>query len=157
MTRLLAVFKGKTDSFWIQLLRYTFVGGLAFLVDFGALYVFTVYAQIHYMLSAALAFGLGLATNYCISILWVFNTRTIRNRGVELAIFAGLGVLGLGINELVMYVATESLGLFFMVSKVVATGFTYAWNFLSRKVILFSMPAEDREVVFASKILDLKV
>jgi len=38
-----ALFKGKTDKTLIQLFRYTFVGGLAFLVDFGMLFILTEY------------------------------------------------------------------------------------------------------------------
>jgi putative flippase GtrA len=156
MKRLAALFAGRTDSFWIQLWRYTLVGGVAFGVDFGFLYYATEVLGFHYLVSAAMAFGLGLMVNYCISIVWVFSKRTVQNRGVELCIFALLGVLGLGINELVMYVGTDCLGLFFMYSKVVATGFTYAWNFLSRKVLLFTVAAEECQAVLAPAIAEAK-
>ena len=46
------IFKGKTDNTIVQLFRYTFVGGFAFVVDFGLLYVLTEYAHFHYLLSA---------------------------------------------------------------------------------------------------------
>jgi hypothetical protein len=47
------LFIDKTDSTLIQLFRYTFVGGIAFLVDFGSLYALTEYARVHYLVSAA--------------------------------------------------------------------------------------------------------
>jgi putative flippase GtrA len=152
MSRLRSIFQGKTDDFWVQFVRYFVAGGLAFVVDFSALYVFTVFLHIHYLVSAALSFGIGLAVNYSISILWVFNSRVVQNRGLELAIFALLAIIGLGLNELIMYIATEFVGLYFMHSKIVATGFTFVFNFLSRRIVLFA-PAED-EVPFAELALD---
>jgi hypothetical protein len=37
----------------VQIVRYTFVGGLAFLVDFGVLFALTQFLGIHYLVSAA--------------------------------------------------------------------------------------------------------
>jgi len=56
-----------TDSTLVQLLRYTFVGGLAFIVDLGSLFALTEFAGLHYLVSASLSFLLGLATNYTLS------------------------------------------------------------------------------------------
>jgi len=149
MRRLLSAFRGKTDNVWGQLVRYTIAGGLACVVDFAALYVMTELLHIHYLVSAALAFGLGSVTNYCTSTLWVFSKRAVQHRGLELAAFVFLGLIGLGINELVMYVCTDDLGLFFMYSKIVATGCTYVFNFASRKSLLFSPPAQDSDAICA--------
>jgi putative flippase GtrA len=132
--------KGETDNTLIQLFRYTLVGGLAFVIDIGTLFILTEFAGIHYLVSAAFAFGVGLATNYCLSVLWVFDRRAVRNRYVEFVIFALLGVMGLGLNELAMFTLTELAGLHYLASKVFSTGLTYIWNFGSRKVLLFSFP-----------------
>ncbi|MDP3066192.1 MAG: GtrA family protein, partial [Methanobacteriaceae archaeon] len=71
--------KDGTDNTSIQLFRYVFVGGVAFLVDFGSLYLLTEFFGIYYLTSAAIAFLLGLITNYILSISWVFNKRTLNN------------------------------------------------------------------------------
>jgi len=47
-----------------QFAQYVLVGGLAFVVDFTALFVLTDYFGLHYLVSASLAFLLGLITNY---------------------------------------------------------------------------------------------
>ncbi len=129
--------KNKTDSTLIQLLRYAFVGGLAFVVDFCTLYALTEYARIYYMHSAALAFLVGLTTNYLISIVWVFQKRTFENRLAEYGIFGLLGVLGLGLNQLLIYVLTEHVGCHYLFSKATATALVFLWNFGSRKLVLF--------------------
>ena len=133
--RLLAT---KTDSTLIQLLRYAVVGGLAFAVDFGSLYVLTEWLHLYYLHSAGVAFLLGLSTNYVLSVVWAFQTRTFQNPYVVNMGFLPFSVvLGLGLNQGLMYGLTEKAGSHYLFSKVVATGLVFMWNFGSRKLILF--------------------
>ena len=67
------IFYGASDNPLIQFVRYFFVGGFAFIIDFGLLYILTEYAGLHYLLSATLSFIAGLVVNYIISCIWVFN------------------------------------------------------------------------------------
>jgi putative flippase GtrA len=137
--------KNKTDNTLIQLLRYGCVGGLAFVIDFGALYVLTESLHLYYLHSAALAFLLGLTTNYLLSVLWVFQKRTFQNRFVEYGIFGLLGVLGLGLNQVLIYTLTEHVHCHYLLSKAVATAVVFLWNFGSRKLILFHYPPAERQ------------
>jgi putative flippase GtrA len=50
------LFIQKTDNTLIQLFRYTFVGSIAFVIDFSCLYLLTDIAELHYLFSAAIAF-----------------------------------------------------------------------------------------------------
>jgi len=126
-----------TDNTLIQLFRYTFVGGAAWLVDMGSLCAFTELAHVHYLYSAALAFVMGLAVNYALSVVWVFNRRTINNRSSEFLIFAAIGIFGLAFNEAFIWFFTEEMAMHYMLSKVVSTAFVYLWNFFARKFILY--------------------
>jgi putative flippase GtrA len=126
-----------TDHTLIQLFRYTFVGGFAFVVDFGSLFALTEFAGLHYLVSATIAFGLGLTTNYLISIVWVFSDRKFGSRWLEFALFGGIGVIGLGLNDGFMWVFTEWVGVHYMGSKMIATGIVYFWNFFARKFLVF--------------------
>ena len=67
------LFVNKTDNTVVQLFRYTFVGGVAFIFDFGSLFILTEYIKIYYLVSAAIAFIIGLTINYLLSISWVFS------------------------------------------------------------------------------------
>lgn len=127
----------KTDNSFIQLFRYTLVGGLAFIVDFGLLFIFTDIFRIYYLISAALAFLSGLTTNYILSIVWVFNKRRLRNKSFEFGIFALIGFIGLGFNELFIWFFTEQFHSHYLLSKIFSTGFVYLWNFSARKFMLF--------------------
>jgi putative flippase GtrA len=132
------LFRNKTDSTLIQLFRYTFVGGFAFVVDFGTLFTLTELMGIHYLVSAALAFLLGLTTNYALSVLWVFDKRKVTSRWVEYLVFGFIGIIGLGMNELFIWFFTERIHFHYLISKIVSTAFVYFWNFFARKITLFS-------------------
>ncbi len=132
------LFVEKTDNTLIQLFRYTFVGGIAFVVDFSSLYLLTEFAGLHYLHSAAIAFILGLIINYILSILWVFKSRVINKKLFEFIIFAIIGIVGLGLNELIIWFSTEQLKLYYLHSKLISTAIVYFWNFLARKYILYN-------------------
>jgi len=135
---LTTVFKGESSSPVIQFCRYVLVGGLSFLVDFATLFVLYRFVGLHYLVAATIGFLVGLASIYTCSILYVFNHRSLDNPVYEFLVFGLLGVVGLGITLLTMYLLTGVFGAEVLFSKVVAAAVTFAWNFLSRKLLLFT-------------------
>jgi putative flippase GtrA len=128
---------GATGSLLHQFARYLCVGGLAFVVDFASLYLLTEFAGLHYLISAAMAFLFGLITNYFLSRVWVFDRRTMGNAAIEFAVFAAIGVVGLGLNEFIIWSIKEKIHLHYMAAKTVSAGVVLVWNFGARKVMLF--------------------
>ena len=131
------LFYGSTDKLLVQFVRYFFVGGFAFVVDFGLLYILTEYAGLHYLLSATLSFIAGLLVNYIISCLWVFNGSKFKNRLVAFLFFAAIGVVGLALNDTLIWLFTDCIGTHYMFSKIVAAAMVYLWNFFARKYLVF--------------------
>ena len=127
----------KTDNTLIQLFRYTFVGGIAFIVDFACLYILKEFAGIYYLFSATISFILGLIINYVLSILWVFKSRAVNKKNIEIIIFAIIGFIGLGLNVVIMWFFTDQLNILYLHSKLISTAIVYFWNFLARKYILY--------------------
>ena len=126
-----------TDDASIQFLRYLFVGGLAFVVDFGALWAFTSVLGVHYLVSTALAFVLGLSTNYALSVTWIFKQHRLASRKGEFLAFALIGLAGLAFNEVGMWLLTGGMGLDYRLAKLLTTGFVFLWNFVARRYLLF--------------------
>ena len=137
LKKLQYIFVGKTNSTLLQLFRYTFVGGFAFIVDFGTLYILTEYFKVYYLVSAGVAFIFGLIINYFLSVKWVFNTRIMENRWLEFLLFTLIGIIGLGLNELFMWIFTDILVIYYLLSKIITTVIVYFWNFFARKILLF--------------------
>ena len=131
------LFRYGTDNPYIELFRYTFVGGIAFIADFSSLFIFTDFFKIYYLISAALAFLIGSVINYSLSISWVFSKRTLSSRQLEFGIFLIIGVVGLGINEFIIWIFTEYIHFHYLVSKIFSAGIVFMWNFSARKFLLF--------------------
>ncbi len=129
--------KDKTDKTHIQMFRYLFVGGAAFIVDFLSLFILTDFFGVYYLISAAIAFLIGLIANYFLSISWVFNKRKLKNRHIEFGMFAIIGIIGLGFNEIFIWFFTQDLQIYYLVSKIFAAIIILFWNFFARKYILF--------------------
>jgi putative flippase GtrA len=131
-------FFNKSDKTSVQLFKYFFVGGIAYTVDFGSLFILTDLVKVHYLISAAIAFTLGLITNYSLSIVWVFSKRTLSNRRLEFIVFSIIGLVGLGLNEVIIWFFTEWIHFHYLISKIFSTVVVFFWNFFARKKILFS-------------------
>ena len=132
------LFRSRTNNTAVQLLRYTVVGGCAFAFDFSCLFFLTSSCHLHYLVSAAIAFLVGLVVNYILSVGWVFSHRRMNSRLSEFVVFALIGLGGLLLNEVLIWFFTEVLLLFYLVSKVISTVLVYLYNFLVRRFVLFS-------------------
>ena len=133
-----ALFKYRTGSVLIQLFRYTIVGGLAFAVDFSLLFLLTEFLHLYYLVSAAIAFSCGLITNYTLSIIWVFDIRSVSSKPLEFIAFAFIGIIGLILNHVFIWFFTEIVLFHYLVSKSITAVLVYFWNFTVRKVLLFT-------------------
>ena len=139
------LFAGKTNQVLVQLFRYTFVGGFAFLVDFGLLFFLKEFCGLHYLLSATLSFIAGLSVNYFISIYWVFTSSKNLKRKLEFLYFGLIGIVGLILNDFFIWVFTDKAQFHYLVSKIVAAILVYLWNFFARKYLLFNTKSIQNE------------
>lgn len=131
------IFVQPTNNSIIQLFRYCFVGGFAFIVDAGGLFVLTEYAGMYYLLSASVSFVLGLVVNYLLSTAWIFRKSKLKNKWAEFLIYSVIGVVGLGLNALFLWLFTDGLHIYYMLSKIITAALVMLWNFIARKYILF--------------------
>ncbi len=118
-----------------QILKFGVVGGVAFLIDYSLLYFLTEYLHIYYLTSSIISFIVSLIFNYILSIKWVFDV-TKKQTIKEITIFVVLSVIGLGINQLVMYVGSDLLKVYYMLTKLIATVIVMIWNFITRKIFI---------------------
>ena len=131
------LFKEPTDDIYLQLFRYVFVGGTAFVVDFGFLYFFSDICGIYYLISAVLSFIISVLVNYIMSTKWVFNQDNIDNRLVEFNLFILISTIGLVFTEILLYFFTDVIGLYYLISKIISAIIVLFWNFLARRVMFY--------------------
>lgn len=116
-----------------QFLKFGVVGVAATVIDFGVMIALTELVEWSPVLSAGVSFVVSLAFNYAASMRFVFKRRDDLSRARELAIFAVLSLVGLAINEVLMWLGVNALSLNYVLVKVAATCVVMLWNFASRK------------------------
>lgn len=132
------LFLAPTTNGMIQFFRYAFVGGIASVVDWGVLWALES-AGLHYLVATVFSFFAGLATNFILSKKLVFNAQSARVGSVgEFIGYAVIGAVGLGITLLIMYMLTDWLHMHFMISKIISTLIVLVWNFLARKLFIYT-------------------
>lgn len=120
-----------------QLIKFGLVGGIAFLIDYGIMVFLTEVFKIPSLISAAISFTVSVIFNYIASVKWVFDVDKKKNsKTKELVVFILLSIVGLGINELIMWIMDKEFGIYYMISKIVATIVVMCYNFITRKLFL---------------------
>lgn len=123
-----------------QFVRYFFTGGLAFVVDFGVFALAFYYFDLHYLVANLIGLMGGNVVNYLLSIGWVFSAqkrKMEKHRLVEIIVFVLISLVGMTLNEFLMFVFVGLLVLQEMISKVGAAIIVLLYNFFARKYILF--------------------
>ena len=137
--------QGKWKRLLKEFLRYLVVGGTAFLVDYGTLFllsrfVFREMGDVGVYLATAIGFIAGLTYNYILSLLWVFQGAKERQQGKSVggfALFALIGIIGLLLTEGGMYVGFQLLQIHYMVVKLFVAALVLLWNYGARKLLIF--------------------
>ena len=122
-----------------QIVRFGVVGVLATIIDFGVLMVLSQLMGVNPVVAAGISFCVSVVFNYVASMRFVFTHREDMSPTKEFTIFIVLSLIGLALNELIMWVGTRALGttaLAVTIVKVVATALVMIWNFVSRKIWL---------------------
>lgn len=133
-----------------EFLRYAVVGGISFLVDLGVIYL--IREQVFggarddspgLAVSVALGFFAGLLVNYVLSQLFVFTAPGQQERGRSFSAFARyaiIGLIGLGLTELLMLIGVRLAGdhgLRYLIVKVFVAGIVLIWNYLGRRLWIY--------------------
>lgn len=118
-----------------QLLKFGLVGGIAFLIDYGLLFICTEWFGIYYFISSIISFSVSVIFNYVASVLWVFDVDQEKSKTKNFIIFIALSIVGLGINQIIMWYGVEVLKLYYMLIKLIATFIVMVFNFITRKMV----------------------
>lgn len=118
-----------------QLFKFGIVGFIAFLIDYSILYILTSIIGINYLISSGISFIISLIFNYIASTKYVFDTGH-KQTTKDVIIFASLSVVGLGINEIIMYLGVDKLIVNYMIVKIFATAVVMIYNFITRKIFI---------------------
>lgn len=117
-----------------QIVKFGVVGVSAFFIDYSIMIVLTELLKINYLISSGISFSVSVIFNYILSVYWVFEVE--KNKREEFTVFLVLSLIGLGINQLIMWIVVSNLHIFYMLAKIFATCIVMVYNFITRKIFL---------------------
>ena len=102
------------------------------------------------LFSSGCSYSISTIVNYILSITVVFDADKEANKAAQFIIFVILSLIGLGINQLIMWLGTDWLeGLMlqsqmlsafaryaYMIVKIFATAVVMVYNFITRKIFI---------------------
>ena len=119
-----------------QFMKFGVVGAIAFVIDYGLLALLTEAFGVNYLVSATISFTVSVVFNYVASMRYVFTHKEDMSRSREFVIFIVLSVIGLIINDVLMWAGTELVSIDYRIVKIFATAVVMVWNFITRKIFL---------------------
>ena len=128
------------NSSWLTILlrfiRFGIVGASGMVVDFGVTWLCKEKLHWNKYISNSLGFILAATNNYVWNRLWTFQS-TSDAVAREYTLFFIIALIGLGLNNGIIYLLHERLHLNSYLSKLIALGCVTIWNFVMNYVFTF--------------------
>lgn len=119
-----------------QFLKFALVGFASLAVEYLFLGYFLQALSMDYLLATTIAFTISIVVNYILSMKYVFSHKEDMSRKREFTIFAVLSAIGLGLNDLYMFIGVSLLNVGTMAMKLISTFFVTWYNYFSRRKFL---------------------
>ena len=119
-----------------QIMKFGVVGVVATVIDFGIMNLLHYGLGLNILIANTSGFIVSLIFNYVASMKYVFAHKESMSRKREFTIFTILSVIGLGLNDLYMFVGVTFLSIGYQAMKAIATFLVTWYNYFSRRLFL---------------------
>ena len=119
-----------------QIIKFGFVGGLCFLIEYGSLIFLKEICHANLYVSNTIAFTISVTVNYLLSMKFVFKADENKSKTKEFVLFIFLSIIGLLINQFVMWLGVDKAGIDYRIIKIAATAVVMVYNFITRKLLI---------------------
>ena len=117
--------------------KYCVIGVFMTALDFIILAFEVEILNIYYLIAAMISYTFCAILHYVLSVRYVFIDSHKKEDFKSFSVFLMLGILGLGLYELLMWLFVDFGHLHYLIAKIFATAFSFTFNFASRKFLLF--------------------
>ncbi|HEY8464474.1 MAG TPA: GtrA family protein [Bacillota bacterium] len=118
-----------------QLIKYFFTGVLSFGTEMILLYLLTDVCMLWYILSNSIALLIVFSVNFSLNRYWAFKSKQpFLKQFINSGMLFGLNLV---VGNGVMHFFTEKVKLYYLYSKVIATGMSVTWNFFLYKYYIY--------------------
>lgn len=120
----------------VQFAKFGVVGIIAFCIDYGLFLLMDYVLGVNYLVASALSFTVATIFNFVASMRYVFAGKEGQTRTQQFVIFFVLSLVGLGLNQLILWACVAMVMMSAWVGKLVATVLVTVFNFVTRKIFL---------------------
>lgn len=124
------------DIFW-KLVKFSVVGGSGLVIDFGLTYLAKERLNVNKYVANAIGFTVAASTNFFLNKRWTFGNTSPQVVN-QYTLFFTIALVGLALNQIILYVLHHYFRTNFYLAKLVATGLVVFWNFTMNYLITFS-------------------
>jgi putative flippase GtrA len=124
------------NIFLLKFVKFCAVGFSGMGIDFGTTWLLKEKAGVNKYIANSTGFILAASSNYIWNRLWTFQSESDQIV-TEYISFITISIIGLGINNLVVYLFSDKLKFNFYFSKLIAVGVVTIWNFIMNYLITF--------------------
>jgi len=123
----------RTNHPLVQMVRYGIVVMVAAPIDFFG-YLLLLWAGLEPVPAATISFTVSLIANYMMSVVWTFNSDG-QNKKTKAIIFAVIGLVGLLLTDLIIWVCVDYLNVHEVAAKLIALCIVFFWSFTARRYL----------------------
>jgi putative flippase GtrA len=120
----------------LKFFKFCVVGMSGMIIDFGTTWVLKEKVKINKYIANSTGFSLAATSNYLLNRFWTFQSGN-SHIAKEYLSFMVISIIGLGINNLILFLLTEKKKFNFYLSKLFAIGVVTLWNFFMNYLITF--------------------
>jgi putative flippase GtrA len=120
----------------IKFIKFACVGFSGLLIDFALTWLFKEKFHLQKYLSNSIGFTAAASSNYLLNRIWTFESHSPEVLAQYIK-FLVISLVGLGLNNLFIYILNDLRGINFYLSKLIAIGCVLLWNFTANYTITF--------------------
>lgn len=126
-----------TRAFLLKFIKFGVVGATGVIVDFSTTYLCKEILRIQKYVANSIGFTVAASSNYILNRIWTFKSQD-PNIALEYSEFLLISLIGLGINNLILWIIHSRFKQNFYLSKLFAIGVVTIWNFFANYYITFA-------------------
>ena len=115
-------------SLIFKFIKFGVVGFSGMIVDFGVTWLCKEKLRWNKYISNSLGFIIAATNNYIWNRLWTFGSESVQVTR-DYGLFFLISLIGLGLNNLIIYILHDKCRLNFYLAKILAIGCVTVWNF----------------------------
>ena len=117
--------------------RYIVAGAVGAGTLLGLLYILHDRLGLPVVTSSVIAFSLALVVSFVLQKFWAFQDQDTSRSHVQFAYFLTLALFNVGADAVFMHLLVDILGIWYILSQVLASGTIAIWSFFLYRSVVF--------------------